>query len=90
MVRSAVEMLLSLRILLKFFNASSTAPFVRWLYGTTSPLLHPFEGMFPSPELEGGIIIEFSALFALIVYSFIGYFLTQSLNILMEEAKDTD
>lgn len=68
-----VEFLLSLRIILKLFGASPTAPFVSWIYETTQPLLVPFIGAFPSPRLEGGFIIEFSSLFALIVFAFIGY-----------------
>ena len=68
-----VEFLLSLRIVLKLFGASQSAPFVAWIYETTQPLLFPFIGAFPSPRLEGGFIIEFSSLFALIVFAFIGY-----------------
>ncbi|MBI2465173.1 YggT family protein [Candidatus Shapirobacteria bacterium] len=68
-----VEFLLGLRIILKLFGASSAAPFVTWVYETTQPLLVPFIGAFPSPRIEGGFIIEFSSLFALIVFAFIGY-----------------
>ena len=65
-----IEVLLLIRIVLKLFGASTTAPFVSWLYETTRPLLVPFLNMFPSPQLSGGFIIEFSALFALLVYAF--------------------
>lgn len=73
MILGIVEFLIGLRIILKLFGASTAAPFVVWVYNTTDPLLSPFEGMFPSPELEGQFVIEFSALFALLVYAFIGY-----------------
>lgn len=72
-ITSLIEGLLGLRILLKLFGASTTAPFVSWVYETTHPLLAPFIGMFPSPKLPEGLVIEFSALFALMVYAFIGY-----------------
>ncbi len=68
-----VEFLLSLRILLKLLGARTVAPFVTWVYETTSPLLAPFEGMFPTSTLSDGFVIEVSALFALLVYAFLGF-----------------
>lgn len=68
-----IEFLLGFRVILKLFGASPSAPFVRWIYETTQPLLSPFIGAFPSPRIEGGLIIEFSSLFALVVFAFIGY-----------------
>lgn len=76
-VLSIVELLLSLRIVLKLLNANTGAPFVRWIYENTGPLLAPFEGMFPSSTVAGGFTLEASALFALLVYAFVG-FLIQS------------
>lgn len=85
---SMIELLLSLRIILKLFGASTTAPFVRWAYETTAPLLEPFAGMFPSPNLTGGFVIEFSAVFALLVYAFVGYILLEVLNVLVEPTEN--
>src|SRR3989338_9471070 len=82
-VTNLVEGLLGLRIILKLFGASTVAPFVRWIYETTQPLLAPFIGMFPSPKLSEGFVIEFSALFALIVYAFIGFLATELLDTLI-------
>lgn len=76
-VMSIVEFLLSLRIVLKLLNANDASPFVRWIYETTRPLLAPFEGMFPSSTIAGGFTLEASALFALLIYAFVG-FLIQS------------
>jgi uncharacterized protein YggT (Ycf19 family) len=70
-----IEFLLSLRILLKLLGASSSAPFVQWVYETTRPLLAPFEGMFPTSTLPVGFVLEVSTLFALITYAFIGVLL---------------
>lgn len=78
-----VELLISLRIILKLFGASTAAPFVQWVYETTAPLLQPFLGMFPSPNLTGGFVLEFSAIFGLMVYAFIGYLLLEVLDVLM-------
>jgi len=83
LVTSLVEGLLGLRIILKLFGASTAAPFVRWVYETTAPLITPFTGMFPSPKLPEGFVIEFSVLFALMVYVFIGYLATELLETLI-------
>ncbi len=74
-ILSFVELLLTLRIILKLLGARTAAPFVTWVYETTKPLLSPFEGMFPSSTLAGGFVIEVSALFALLVYAFLGFLL---------------
>ncbi len=73
------QFFLGIRVILKLFGASSTAPFVQWVYNTSQSLLYPFEGIFPTTTLDGRFIIEFSALFALIIYTLIGYFLSQLL-----------
>lgn len=82
-ILSLVEILISIRIILKLFGASTTAPFVRWVYETSAPLLEPFIGMFPSPNLSGGFVLEFSAIFGLLVYAFVGYALLELLTILI-------
>lgn len=74
------EVILSLRILLKLFAASTQAPFVRWVYATSRPLLQPFSGMFPEPDLAQGAVIEFSSLFALVVYAFVGYVVSEAVR----------
>jgi uncharacterized protein YggT (Ycf19 family) len=78
---SFIEGVIVLRIILKLMGASTVAPFVRWVYETSKPLLYPFEGMFPSSQV-GGIpfTIEFSALFALFVYVFVGYLIQEVLE----------
>jgi len=53
---------------------------VRWLYETTQPLLEPFAGIFPSPSISGGFVIEFTAIFAIMIYAFIGYLATAALE----------
>lgn len=67
-----VEFLLIIRVLLKFLGASTQAPFVRWIYETTTPLLSPFEGMFPTSSLTTSFVLEVSTLFALITFALIG------------------
>lgn len=60
---------LALRVILKLFGASAAAPFAQWIYATSDPLLTPFVGMFPAPTIDGLFVIEFTALFALVIYA---------------------
>lgn len=75
-----IEGLIALRILLKFFGANPLTPFVVWVYETSKPLLTPFEGIFPSATARGGFTLEVSALFALLVYAFLGYVVVETLE----------
>lgn len=77
-----VSLFLALRIILKLFGANTAAPFVNWVYETSEPLISPFRGMFPHPVLTGGFVIEFSTLFALLVYVLIGYAIGELLDFL--------
>jgi hypothetical protein len=72
-----VEVFILFRIILKLFGANPNTPFVTWVYETTRGLVAPFAGIFPSPVIEGGFVIEFSSIFALVIYALIGYFLTE-------------
>lgn len=63
-------LVLGLRFILKLF-AARPAPFVRWVYDSSQPLLNPFFGMFPSPVIEGGSIFEFTTLFAILIYALV-------------------
>ncbi|MDE2026134.1 MAG: YggT family protein [Patescibacteria group bacterium] len=77
---SFVEGLIALRILLKFFGANPFTPFVVWVYQTSKPLLAPFEGIFPTATTRNGFVLEVSALFALLVYAFLGYIIREGLE----------
>lgn len=77
-----VGLLLGLRLILRLFGANPATPFVDWIYQTSSPLIEPFRGMFPHPVLEGGFVIEFSTLFALLVFAFISYLIGELLDFL--------
>lgn len=75
-----VEFMLALRIILKLFGANAGAPFVNWVYDSTASLIQPFVGSFPSPVIERGSVLEFSTLFALIIYAFVGWLLHELLD----------
>ncbi len=81
-VMALVEILLTSRFALKLLGASSQAEFVNWIYETTLPLLKPFLFAFPTPSIKGGFILEFTTLFAIFAYAFIGYILLELLEII--------
>lgn len=85
-----IAALIGLRIILRLFGASPAAPFVDWVFDTSQPLIAPFQGMFPSPVIEGQFVIEFSSLFALVIYAFVGYLLTDLAYILAGRAEERE
>lgn len=82
LVIGLVEILLVTRFILKLFGANPQADFVAWIYDTTQPLLAPFLLAFPTPSIQGGYTLEFTTLFAVFVYAFIGYLIQEILGIL--------
>ena len=71
-VLAFVGTLLGLRFLLKLFAANPNNEFAHWVYETSSQILGPFRNLFPQTTLNNGVQIEFSVLFALMVYGLIG------------------
>jgi uncharacterized protein YggT (Ycf19 family) len=63
--------LLALGFVLQLFGASTSADFTEWVYRSVDRIMEPFRGMFPSRELSEGSIVDFSLLFAMIVYSIV-------------------
>lgn len=70
------ELLLALRVALRFFNGNPDATFVHWAYANTNVLLEPLRGVFPSAGfIERGWVVDFVALFAMAVYAAAGVML---------------
>lgn len=74
-VITLVTALLGLRLLIKLFGGNADNLFVRGLYVISAPLVAPFASMFPSLTLENGYVLEFAAVFALIVYAVLAHLL---------------
>jgi uncharacterized protein YggT (Ycf19 family) len=72
---TAVGVILSLRFVLKLFGANANNGFVDWVYEMSSVLLEPFRGIFGAKVFENQYVLEFSTLFALLVYSIFGLLL---------------
>jgi len=67
-----LEALIALRIGLKLIGANPDSPIVSLIYGFTSLFLFPFEGMLASPSY-GGIVLELSSVFAMLIYALIAW-----------------
>jgi uncharacterized protein YggT (Ycf19 family) len=60
--------LLIIAFFLKLFGASPDAPFTQWVYKSSGRVLAPFRGIFPVVEGESGSVLDFSILFAILMY----------------------
>ncbi len=70
------ELLLALRVVLRFFNGNPDATFVHWVYTNTQILLEPLRNVFVSAGVtERGWVVDYVALFAMAVYLAGGYLL---------------
>ncbi|MCB9813327.1 MAG: YggT family protein [Pseudomonadales bacterium] len=86
-VFSLVEVSLIIRFLLKLFGANTQSQFVSFIYQNTIPLLSPFLLAFPSPNVNGKFILEFTTLFAIFVYAFVSYLVQDVLDFLNKKSK---
>jgi uncharacterized protein YggT (Ycf19 family) len=77
-----VSVLLVFRFVLRLLAANPSSAFVNWVYETTQPLLSPFLFAFPTPSVKGGFTLEFTTLFALFAYTFIGYLVQELLELI--------
>ena len=67
-----LEVLIALRIGLKLIAANPDSLIVAMIYGFTSLFLFPFQGMTVTPS-AGGMVLEISSLFAMVVYALIAW-----------------
>jgi uncharacterized protein YggT (Ycf19 family) len=75
-VFAAIDVTLLFRILLKGLGANAQVPFTSFVYGVSGFFLAPFRGMLPTVA-SGKLVLEVSALFALVVYALVGYLLAR-------------
>ncbi len=66
-----VEIFLGLRVVLRFFAANPDVSFVHWIYASSDVLMQPFRGIFPTEVIGRDHVIDFSAMFAMVVYALI-------------------
>lgn len=75
-----VEVLLIFRLTLKAMGANSFSGFTSFIYTITAPLAQPFRGVI-GESLTGGAVIEWSTMFAIIVYLVVAVGLVYLLDI---------
>lgn len=66
-----LDVLIAIRFFLKLLGANP-APFVRFMYDVTWPLVSPFHGIFNSDQV-GRSVLEPESLIAIAIYSLIGW-----------------
>jgi uncharacterized protein YggT (Ycf19 family) len=60
--------LLTTAFFLQLAGANPEASFVEWVYRSTERAMRPFRGIFPTQQLDGSSVLDFSYLVAAIVY----------------------
>lgn len=75
-----VEAILGLRFALKLFGANSGNGFVSWVYEMSDVLLEPFRGIFSAKVFENRYVLEFSTLFAMLMYALIALIIIALIN----------
>ena len=66
-----IVIVLTLAFFLLLFNANPDVGFVAWVYRSADRAMEPFRGIFPTETAGNGSVIDFSILFAMIVYGII-------------------
>jgi hypothetical protein len=67
-----LEGLFALRFLLKLIAANPNSPIAALIYSFTGLFLIPFSGLTPAPA-AGGMVLEITTLFAMLIYGLIGW-----------------
>ena len=82
-----IDTLIAIRFLLKVFGANP-APFVRFMYDLTWPLVAPFHGIFNSDQV-GRSVFEPESLVAIVIYLLIGWGVVSLIRILSRPRSTT-
>lgn len=86
-----IEVWLFLRLLMKLLVASPTNPFAMLLYGSSDPLLLPFDKILPTLVFGTGTgnhpALELSTLVAMLVYALVFSALVRFLNLLVSSPR---
>ena len=70
------ELLLLLRVALRFFNGNPNATFIHWAYTNTNVLLQPLRGIFPGyAVVNRGWVVDYVAILAMVAYAAFGFIL---------------
>lgn len=73
MFLAVITLILAAAFLLSFLGANPEAGFAKWVYSRTEAIMTPFEGLFSPLSLGTDMNINVSLLFAIFVYSVLGW-----------------
>ena len=85
LVFSILDVLIGLRFFLKLIAANPANLFAQMVYNLTDLFMRPFVGLTSSPSI-GGMVLEFSALIAMIAYALIAWALVSVIEILFNRS----
>ncbi len=74
--------ILTMAFFLVLFNANPGVSFVDWVYRSSDRAMEPFRGMFPTETFGNGSVLDFSFLFAAMVYGILGLAVNALVNFL--------
>ncbi|MGH7195781.1 MAG: YggT family protein [Candidatus Saccharimonadales bacterium] len=66
------ELFLAFRVVLRFFAANGANSFVHFIYTSSNTLLQPFRGIFQTTIIGRNHVLDFSTLFAMVIYALFG------------------
>ena len=81
-VFALAEAFLGLRLILKLFGANVSNGFVQWIYETSDAVLDPFRGIFPTQIFKSTFVLEFSTIFAMIIYALVAMLLVYVIELI--------
>lgn len=79
-----IDTLIAIRFVLKMFGAN-LAPFVRFMYDLTWPLVAPFHGIFNTDQV-GRSVFEWESLVALAIYALIGWGIVSLIRLILDRS----
>ena len=86
-VLGIVMLLLGARFILALLGARETGTFMASLHRMTDQLIAPFAGVFPTTILAGQFAIEWTVLFAMLVYGIVAYLAVRLVMMLLDPVR---
>jgi hypothetical protein len=84
-----LETLLALRFILRLANANPTNDFVDFIYGVSSWFIRPFNDIFTDQALDQGSVVEWSTLFAMLIYFLVGMAVMKLVSLIFSPIKSS-
>lgn len=81
---------LFLGFILLLLSANPTTPFVHFVYQIAAHFLEPFRGMFPTHQISDTAYFSSAALFAIVFYSIIAFFVHALIDYITMKLRKTE